>query len=314
MRAPDLELLWWEGCPSTERALTELREAISDVGLDQAEIRTREIETDDEASQAGFRGSPTILIDGVDIAGASPDEHVGLGCRVYRRRDGRISPTPDPEDLRDALRRAAREREGAHEMTIAIGDDAPKFELPDTDGTTWSSADGGGADRRRVHLQPLPVRAGLARPHRRRRARLLRPRRALPGDQLQRRRRATRATPTRRCSSAWPPRTGRCPTCTTRPRTWPAPTAPRPRPTCSCSTARAAWLPRRARRRLRGPEPAGGVAARRARRRARRRAARHGRDQARRLLDQVEAVGGRLVRRLGARRRSGHVAVDGLQR
>ena len=72
MRAPDLELLWWEGCPSTERALTELREALSDVGLDQADVRTREIETDDQASQAGFRGSPTILVDGVDIAGASP--------------------------------------------------------------------------------------------------------------------------------------------------------------------------------------------------------------------------------------------------
>jgi predicted Zn-dependent protease len=108
MRAPDLELLWWEGCPSTERALAELREALSDVGLDQADVRITEIETDDQASQAGFRGSPTILVDGVDIAGANPDDHVGLGCRVYRRRDGRISPTPDPEDLRDALRRAAR--------------------------------------------------------------------------------------------------------------------------------------------------------------------------------------------------------------
>ena len=108
MRAPDLELLWWEGCPSTERALTELREALSYLGIDQAEIRTREIETDDEATAASFRGSPTILVDGVDIAGASADDHIGLGCRVYRRRDGRIGPTPDPEDLRDALRRAAR--------------------------------------------------------------------------------------------------------------------------------------------------------------------------------------------------------------
>jgi hypothetical protein len=26
---------------------------------------------------------------------------------LYRRRDGRISPTPDPDDLREALRRAA---------------------------------------------------------------------------------------------------------------------------------------------------------------------------------------------------------------
>jgi hypothetical protein len=107
MRAPDLELLWWEGCPSTERALSELREALRDVGLDEAEVRTREIETDAEAGDAGFRGSPTILIDGVDVAGASQADPIGLGCRVYRRRDGRISPTPDPDDLREVLRRAA---------------------------------------------------------------------------------------------------------------------------------------------------------------------------------------------------------------
>ena len=107
MSVPDLELLWWEGCPSTERALAELREALVDVGLGDAEIHTREIDTDAEAEQAGFRGSPTILIDGIDVGGASDDDQIGLGCRVYRRRDGRISPTPDPEDLRDALQRAA---------------------------------------------------------------------------------------------------------------------------------------------------------------------------------------------------------------
>jgi hypothetical protein len=107
MRAPDLELLWWEGCPSTERALAELREVLRDLGLGEAEVRTREIETDDEADEVGFRGSPTILIDGVDVAGASQEEPIGLGCRVYRRRDGRIAPTPDPHDLREALRRAA---------------------------------------------------------------------------------------------------------------------------------------------------------------------------------------------------------------
>jgi hypothetical protein len=107
---PDLELLWWEGCPSTERALAELREALADVGLGDAEIRTREIENDLQAEAAGFRGSPTILIDGIDLAGANGEE-IGLGCRVYRRRDGRISPTPDPDDLREALLRATdRER------------------------------------------------------------------------------------------------------------------------------------------------------------------------------------------------------------
>lgn len=116
MRTPEIELQWWEGCPSTERALTELREALAELNLEGAEVRLCEIRTDEEAREAAFPGSPTILIDGVDCAHAPGDgepEAPGLTCRIYRRRDGRISPTPDPDDLRGALR-AAAEREEVH--------------------------------------------------------------------------------------------------------------------------------------------------------------------------------------------------------
>jgi hypothetical protein len=106
VREPDVQLLWWEGCPSTERALAELREALADVGLPEAHVRMHEIKTDAEAGEAGFLGSPTILIDGTDVAGPGNGDVVGLSCRVYRRRDGTISPTPDPDDLRETLRRA----------------------------------------------------------------------------------------------------------------------------------------------------------------------------------------------------------------
>lgn len=111
MRTPEIELLWWDGCPSTDRALDELRAALSDVGLGEVEVRMREIATDEDATQEGFQGSPTILIDGADLVGAGPDESAGLMCRIYRRRDGRISPTPDPDDLREALQRAALREE-----------------------------------------------------------------------------------------------------------------------------------------------------------------------------------------------------------
>ncbi len=50
----------------------------------------------------GFVGSPTIHVDGRDPFPAA-GEPTGLTCRVYHRRDGRISPTPDPDDLRAAL-------------------------------------------------------------------------------------------------------------------------------------------------------------------------------------------------------------------
>ena len=42
-----------------------------------------------------------------DIVPPEDGEPYSLTCRVYRRRDGRISPVPDPEDVRDAVRRAA---------------------------------------------------------------------------------------------------------------------------------------------------------------------------------------------------------------
>jgi hypothetical protein len=107
----NVELLWWEGCPSTERTLTAVREALTDLALDGVEIHMREVKDDGDATEVGFVGSPTILIDGVDLVPAAADEQIGLSCRVYRRRDGRVSPIPDPDDLREALRLAAERAE-----------------------------------------------------------------------------------------------------------------------------------------------------------------------------------------------------------
>ncbi len=76
---------------------------MSDLGLDPESVEVREVETDDRASREGFVGSPTIRVDGRDVQPPGPDEPVGLTCRIYRLRDGRISPTPDPQDVREAL-------------------------------------------------------------------------------------------------------------------------------------------------------------------------------------------------------------------
>ena len=100
-----VELLFWEDCPSHPRALAELRMAMTEEGLDPSTIAVREIQTQAEATRERFVGSPTIRIDGVDIQSPG-EEPFGLTCRVYHRRDGRISPTPDPADVRDVLNAA----------------------------------------------------------------------------------------------------------------------------------------------------------------------------------------------------------------
>jgi hypothetical protein len=105
MTQPRVELLFWHGCPSHPQALDDLREAMTEVGLDPATVLVREIDTDQRAARERFVGSPTIRIDGEDVAPPG-DEPAALTCRVYRLPDGRISPVPDPAVVRDALREA----------------------------------------------------------------------------------------------------------------------------------------------------------------------------------------------------------------
>jgi hypothetical protein len=107
MPYPKVELLWWEGCPSWQRALEDLRGAMAEVGLDPREVIVREIDDDADAVEERFVGSPTIRIEGRDVQPPGEGEAPALTCRVYHLRDGRVSPVPDPADLRDALARVA---------------------------------------------------------------------------------------------------------------------------------------------------------------------------------------------------------------
>ena len=84
-----------------------LREEMVAAGIDPESLEVREIRTERDAEHERFIGSPTIRVDGRDIQ-PPRDEPIGLTCRVYRLRDGRISPLPDRDDLRETLRRAIR--------------------------------------------------------------------------------------------------------------------------------------------------------------------------------------------------------------
>jgi hypothetical protein len=103
---PRVELLFWRECPSWEQAIAELRERVGETGLDPDAIEVREVHSDEEAERERFVGSPTIRIDGEDVQDVGSAEPFGLTCRVYRLRDGRISPLPDPDDVREALEKA----------------------------------------------------------------------------------------------------------------------------------------------------------------------------------------------------------------
>ena len=100
-----VELLWWEGCPSHPQALADLRDALRAEGIDEDVL---------EVSAHRLRGAgrgerlPWLAHDPGGRRGRvppGPGEPLGLACRVYRLRDGRVSPVPDPADVRERLRR-----------------------------------------------------------------------------------------------------------------------------------------------------------------------------------------------------------------
>jgi hypothetical protein len=101
--AAEIQLLWWRGCPSWERALKMLREEMATQGLGEERLEVIEVTDEADAERRGFPGSPTILVGGEDIQPPDPQQAIGLTCRVYRRRDGRVSPLPDADDLSDSL-------------------------------------------------------------------------------------------------------------------------------------------------------------------------------------------------------------------
>jgi hypothetical protein len=101
-----IEFLYWEGCPSHPEALNRLRQVIAELG-DQRPIQMIEVDTDQEAKELAFPGSPTIRIAGIDV---DPDGAVQMGaaltCRVYLLEDGRFSPVPSLEMIRQAFLRS----------------------------------------------------------------------------------------------------------------------------------------------------------------------------------------------------------------
>ena len=92
-------MLYFDGCPSW-RLADERLTAIAAERADLTVSRQR-VETPAEAERLSFHGSPSILVDGVDVF-AEPGDGVGLSCRVYRTPEGPAG-APTMEQLRAAI-------------------------------------------------------------------------------------------------------------------------------------------------------------------------------------------------------------------
>jgi hypothetical protein len=102
----EIDFLYWEECPSHERALQLLQEAIEEEGV-KAELRIHRVDSEEDVQRFQFPGSPTIRVAGSDIEDIAGD-FIGFTCRAYRLPNGKISPLPSKDTIIAALRRAGK--------------------------------------------------------------------------------------------------------------------------------------------------------------------------------------------------------------
>jgi hypothetical protein len=100
MATKHVKVLYFDGCPNWQVAAGRLRQALDAAGLaGRVDVTYQAVETPEEAERAGFRGSPTILVDGRD---PWPGGGYGLACRIYQTEAG-PEGSPSVQQLAGAL-------------------------------------------------------------------------------------------------------------------------------------------------------------------------------------------------------------------
>ena len=96
-----IELIIDRDCPNVVDARAELRRALAELEL-PLEWQEWDRENPDAPAHARKYGSPTVLVDGRDVAGDNTEADANC-CRVYVQTDGRFRGAPSADMIRAAL-------------------------------------------------------------------------------------------------------------------------------------------------------------------------------------------------------------------
>lgn len=94
-----VEILYFEGCPNHVPTVALAKRIVADLGV-PADIEEVEITSPEDVERLRFLGSPTVLVDGVDIDPEARDRtDYSYSCRMYSG----VSGLPPKEMLVAAL-------------------------------------------------------------------------------------------------------------------------------------------------------------------------------------------------------------------
>ncbi len=95
-----IELVYDQTCPNVDAAREEIRSALEAAGLPSDWVEW-DREADDSPDRVRNFGSPTVLVDGVDVSGAGSEADANC-CRVYVTEDG-FGRAPSAQKIQQSL-------------------------------------------------------------------------------------------------------------------------------------------------------------------------------------------------------------------
>jgi hypothetical protein len=78
-----VEFQFFEGCPNAAKTLENLQELVDKKFIAKDEVEITEIKNQGEAKKLNFQGSPTVLVNGIDIYTGEKPKSFSYSCRSY---------------------------------------------------------------------------------------------------------------------------------------------------------------------------------------------------------------------------------------
>jgi len=89
-----VEFQYFSGCPHAKDTLQYLRGVMAEMGIGENKLKIIDVPDAESAQKMKFQGSPSILVDGVDIYTGAEPEGFSYSCRVYEFDGGRTGVIP----------------------------------------------------------------------------------------------------------------------------------------------------------------------------------------------------------------------------
>ena len=96
-----IELLHIADCPNSELTLDRLQRAVDSAMPSNTILKYTLVDSAETAARVLFAGSPTILIDGVDLF-PTDGRTTDLACRIYLTANG-LAGSPTQQQIQTAL-------------------------------------------------------------------------------------------------------------------------------------------------------------------------------------------------------------------